>query len=235
MPPMGQVATREGGVLAVPGVEREFLRHQRQRVFDPCSSGFPDGSCGIIRCHAQAAVQWGRSALDAGVLQLESGGVLVYLVLLIAVAVAVTRARNRIEQVEGLDRRPELAPSRSERWKQAPGMEKAAFVVLALSAAVWLLLILPIGFAAAAVALGLAVWKRPYLEATLAPVVLIGGAVIAVYDLLLPLVRNDMDWGAALVNTALFGGLWILVGVLLRAAGRSPTASGNVTAHPVGP
>jgi hypothetical protein len=155
----------------------------------------------------------------------------VYLVLLIAVVFAVTRARNRIEQVEGPDRRAELAPPRSERWKQAPGVEKAAFVVLALSAAVWLLLILPIGFAAAAVALGLAVWKRPYLEATLAPVVLIGGTVIAVYDLLLPLVGDDVEWGAALINTALFGGLWILVGVLLRAAGRTATASGSVAAH----
>jgi len=154
----------------------------------------------------------------------------VYLVLLIAVVVAVTRARSRIEQVEGPDGRPARTPSRSDRWKQAPGVEKAAFVVMALSAAVWLLLILPIGFAAAAAALAAAVWKRPYLEATLAPVVVIGGAVIVVYDLLVPLVRDPGDWGAALVNSALFGGLWIVIGVLLGAAGRSGTASGTHTA-----
>ena len=104
-------------------------------------------------------------------------------------------------------------------------------MVLALSAVVWLLLILPIGFAAAAVALGVAVWKRPYLEATLAPVALIGGAVIAVYDLLVPLLRDEEDWGAAVLNTALFGGLWILVGVLLGAAGRSRSVSGVAPTH----
>ncbi len=155
----------------------------------------------------------------------------VYLVLLIAVAVAVARARSRIEQVEGPDGSRELTPSRRERWTAAPGSEKAALMVLALSAVVWLLLILPIGFAAAAVALGVAVWKRPYLEATLAPVALIGGAVIAVYDLLVPLLRDEEDWGAAVLNTALFGGLWILVGVLLGAAGRSRSVSGVAPTH----
>ena len=105
-----------------------------------------------------------------------------------------------------------------------------AFVVMALSAAVWLLLILPIGFAAAAAALAAAVWKRPYLEATLAPVVVIGGAVIVVYDLLVPLVRDPGDWGAALINTSVFGGLWIVIGVLLGAAGRSGTTSGTLPA-----
>lgn len=61
--------------------------------------------------------------------------------------------------------------------------------------------------------------------------VLLIAVVVAVYDLLLPLVGGDVEWGAALVNTALFGGPWILVGVLLRAAGRSATASGSVAAH----
>jgi hypothetical protein len=155
----------------------------------------------------------------------------VYLVLLIAVAVAVARARSRIEQVEGPDGSRASTPSRRDRWTAAPGSEKAALVVLALSAVVWLLLILPIGFAAAAVALGVAVWKRPYLEATLAPVALIGGAVIAMYDLLVPLLRDEEDRGAAVLNTALFGGLWILVGVLLGAAGRSRSAPGVAPTH----
>jgi hypothetical protein len=153
----------------------------------------------------------------------------VYLVLLIAVVVAVVRARGRIEQVEGPEGPPAVTLSRRERWTAAPGLEKAAFVVLGLSAVVWFLLILPIGFAAAAVALGAAVWKRPYLEATLAPVVLIGGAVIVLYDLAVPLLRDEGDWGAAVINTTLFGGLWILVGALLGAAGRSHAASTDAT------
>jgi hypothetical protein len=144
----------------------------------------------------------------------------ILVVLVIAVVIAVTRARKRIEQVEGSGDRRVIAPPRAERWRDAAGVEKAAFVVMAISAALWLLLILPVVFAAAVVALGLTVWKRPYLEETLAPVVLVGGAVIALYELLLPLLRDDGGWGASVVNAALFGGLWIVIGGLLQAAGR---------------
>jgi hypothetical protein len=156
----------------------------------------------------------------------------IYLVLLIAVVIAVRRATARIAVIEGHEGRREVAPTRGDRWGQAPGVEKAAFIVMAISAAMWTLLILPIGFAAAVVALGVAVWRRPYLEATLAPVVLIGGGAIALYDLLLPLLRDDGDWGASVINTAAFGGLWVLIGVLLLAAGRPRGASSSLPSSP---
>jgi uncharacterized membrane protein YgcG len=148
-------------------------------------------------------------------------GMPVYLVLVIAVAMALTRAKRRIEQVEGVGGQAVVAPPRAVRWRQAGGMEKAAFVVMAVAALVWFLLILTIGFAAAVIALGLAVWKRPYLEATLAPVVLIGGATIVLVDLGLSLAQGDGGWGAAVLNAAVFGGVWVIIGVLLWAAGRS--------------
>lgn len=145
----------------------------------------------------------------------------VYLVLVIAVATALTRAKRRMEQVEGPGGQPVVAPPRAVRWRQAGGMEKTAFVVMAVAALVWFLLILTIGFAAAVIALGLAVWKRPYLEATLAPVVLVGGAAIVLVDLGLSLAQEDGGWGAAALNAAVFGGVWLIIGVLLWAAGKS--------------
>jgi uncharacterized membrane protein YgcG len=143
----------------------------------------------------------------------------VYLVLVIAVAIAVTRAKRQIEQVEGTGGQPVVAPPRAVRWRQAGGTEKAAFVVMAVAALVWILLILPIGFAAAVIALGLAVWKRPYLEVTLAPVVLIGGATIVLIDLVLSLVQDDGGWGAGVLNAVIFGGVWMIIGALMWAAG----------------
>lgn len=104
-------------------------------------------------------------------------------------------------------------------------MEKAALILMAVAALVWFLLILPIGFAVAVIALGLAVWKRPYLEATLAPVVLIGGATIVLVDLVLSLVQDDGGWGAAVINAAVFGGVWMVIGALLWAAGRSSSVT----------
>lgn len=147
-----------------------------------------------------------------------------YLVLVIAIVVAVRRAGARIDEVEGADGHRAASLSRQDRWRQAAGKEKLTFTVMAIAAALWLLLILPVGFAAAVAWLGVVVWKRPYLEATLAPVVVVGGCVVAVYDLLVPLVRDDRDWGAAVLNAALFGGVWVLIGVLLVAAGRSSNA-----------
>lgn len=151
----------------------------------------------------------------------------VYLVLVIAVVVAAVRSRDRIQQIEGPQGPTGAPPSRRERWAGATGAEKALFLVLAAAGAVWLLLILPIGFAAAAVALGVTVWKRPYLEATLAPVVLVAGAVIASYDLLLALLQDESDWGAAAINTALFGGPWIVIGLLLRTAANARANSAS--------
>jgi hypothetical protein len=148
-----------------------------------------------------------------------------YLVLVIAIAMAVTRAKRQIEQIEGPDARRVVAPPRGVRWSQAGGMEKAAFILMAVAALLWFLLILPIGFAAAVIALGLAVWKRPYLEATLAPVVLIGGATIVLVDLVLSLVQDDGGWGAAVINAGVFGGVWMIIGVLLWAAGRSSSST----------
>ena len=92
---------------------------------------------------------------------------------------------------------------------------------MAVAALVWLLLILTIGFAAAVIALGLAVWKRPYLEATLAPVVLIVGASIVLVDLGLSLAQDDGGWGAAVLNAVVFGGVWVIIGALLWAVGGS--------------
>jgi hypothetical protein len=154
----------------------------------------------------------------------------ILVILVIAVVVAVNRARKRIVEVEGPGEHRVVAPPRAERWRDAVGVEKAAFVVMAISGALWLVLILPIAFAAAVAALGLTVWKRPYLEATLAPVVLIGGTAVLLYDLLLPVLRDDGDVGASVVTAALFGGLWILIGVLLRAAGRHSRAPDRASA-----
>ena len=154
--------------------------------------------------------------------RLETGsdeGVPIYLILAIAVVVGVDRARRQIERVEGSDRSKPDVPPRADRWRQADGVEKAAFVVMAACAMFWLLLILPIGFTAAVTALGIAVWRRPYLEATLAPVAIVGGAMIALYDVVLQLALSDGGWGAMFVNTVSFGGLWIVIGLLLRAAG----------------
>ncbi len=148
-------------------------------------------------------------------------GVPIYLILVIAVVIGVDRARKRIEQVEGAEGPRREVPSRGERWKQATGVEKATFTVMAMSAVFWLLLILPIGFTAAVVALGVAVWKRPYLEATLAPVAIVGGVAIALYDVVMRLAQDDDGgWGALLVNVLWFGGLWIVIGLLLRVSGR---------------
>ena len=144
----------------------------------------------------------------------------IYLILVIAVVIGVDRARKRIEQVEGADGTRREVPSRGERWKQAAGVERAAFIVMAMSAAFWLLLILPIGFTAAVVALAVAVWKRPYLEVALAPVAIVGGVAIALYDVLMRLVQDDGGWGALLVNVSWFGGPWIVIGLLLRTSGR---------------
>jgi uncharacterized membrane protein YgcG len=149
----------------------------------------------------------------------------IYLVLVIAVAIAVTRAKRRIEQVEGAGGEAAVAPPRAVRWRQAGGMEKAAFVVMAVAALVWILLILPIGFAAAVIALGVAVWKRPYLEVTLAPVVLVGGATIVLIDLLLSLVQDDGGVGAGALNAAIFGGVWMIIGALLWGAGSSSSGA----------
>jgi len=141
-----------------------------------------------------------------------------YLVLVIAVVIGVDRSRKRIEQVEGTEgHRPGALP-RGERWKQATRVEKAAFIVMAMSAVLWLLLILPIGFTAAVIALGVAVWKRPYLEATLAPVAIVGGVAIALYDVVMGLVRDDGGWGALLTNVSWLGGPWIIIGLLLKAS-----------------
>jgi hypothetical protein len=148
-------------------------------------------------------------------------GMPIYLILVIAVVIGVDRARKRIEQVEGTDRPRREAPGRGERWNLATGVEKAAFIVMAMSAVFWLLLILSIGFTAAVIALGVAVWKRPYLEATLAPVAIVGGVAIALYDVGMRLVRDDGGWGALLVNVLWFGGLWIVIGLLLQASARS--------------
>jgi hypothetical protein len=146
----------------------------------------------------------------------------IYLILVIAVVIGVDRARKRIEQVEGAEGPRREVPSRVERWKQAAGVEKAAFIVMAMSAAFWLLLILPIGFTAAVIALAVAVWNRPYLEATLAPVAIVGGVAIALYNVVMPLVQDDGGWGALLVNVLWFGGLWIIIGLLLHASARLP-------------
>jgi len=148
-------------------------------------------------------------------------GMPIYLILVIAVVVGVNRARKRIEQVEGADGPRPGVGSRGERWNQAARVEKAAFIVMALSAAFWFLLILPIGFTAAVVALGVAVWKRPYLESTLAPVAIVGGVAMSLYDVVMRLAQDDGGWGALLVNLLWFGGLWIVIGLLLQAAGRS--------------
>ena len=141
-----------------------------------------------------------------------------YLILLIAVVIGVDRGRKRIVDVEGTGGPGPAPRSRRERWAQAGGRERAMFVMMGVSGLLWLLLILPIGFAAAVVALGLAVWKRPYLEATLAPVVVTGGVVLIAYDAVWQLARGDANWGAALVNSALFGGLWAVIGLLMLAA-----------------
>jgi hypothetical protein len=142
-----------------------------------------------------------------------------YLILLVAVVVGVDRGTKTIERVEGSNRSRSDLPPRRDRWRQASGVEKTAFVVMAACAAFWLLLILPIGFTAAVTALGIAVWRRPYLELTLAPVAVVGGLLVALYDVVLELVRDDGGWGATVVNAVSFGGLWIIIGLLLRAAG----------------
>ena len=107
------------------------------------------------------------------------------------------------------------------------GVERAMFVVMALSGMLWLVLILPIGFAAAVAALGLAVWKRPGLEATLAPVVVAGGAAVVAFDVVLTLLRDPGDWGAAVVNSLLFGGLWVVIGLLMSAASNTAADAGD--------
>lgn len=82
------------------------------------------------------------------------------------------------------------------------------------------------------IALGVAVWKRPYLERPLAPVVVIGGAVIALYGVLPRLVGDgDGGWGAVLINALAFGGLWIVIGVLLGVASRGSELAGRSPAH----
>lgn len=153
----------------------------------------------------------------------------VYLVLLIAVLMAVSRAKRQIEDVEGIGGQRVVAPPRAVRWREASGTEKAAFIVMAVAALLWILLILPIGFAAAVIALGLAVWKRPYLEATLAPVVLVGGATIVLLDLVLSLARDDGGWAAGVVNALVFGGVWMIIGALLWSAGRSSGGAFHAT------
>ncbi len=144
----------------------------------------------------------------------------IHLILVIAVVIGVDRARKRIEQVEGTEGpRPE-ARDRGQRWQQATRVEKVAFIVMAISAAFWLLLILPIGFTAAAGALGVTVWRRPYLEATLAPAAIVGGVAIALYDVVMQLVHDDGGLGALLTGVSWFGGPWIIIGLLLRVSAR---------------
>ena len=170
--------------------------------------------------------RYGREALAAEASLPHLEAMPVYLVLAVGVGIAIMRSRARIAEVEPPDAPPAAPVSRKERWATANGAEKCAFVIIGASALVWLLLILPIGFAAAAVVLGIAVWKRPYLEPVVAPVALAGGALITLYDLIIALVREEHDWGALAVSIALFGAIWMVIGALLWTAGRSHGSAG---------
>lgn len=144
-----------------------------------------------------------------------------YLLLAVAAVVGVIRAQKRIAAVEGPGGAGPRAVPRTDRWQEAPSTEKAAFVVMAVSAVVWLLLILTAGFAVAVAALGYTIWKRPYLSADLAPVALSLGLAVAVVNILLWPEGFIESPGAAVLNLALFAGPWLAIGALLWATARN--------------
>lgn len=151
-----------------------------------------------------------------------------YLLLLVAVVVAVLLARRRIHEVEGDGSRLEPVPA-AQRWATASGIEKAAFIVMGLAAAGWLVLIIPIFNVVAVGALAYTVWKRPYLAGDLAPVAIGFGALGGVLDFVVGALR-DTGLGAAASVAGLIYAPWLVIGVLLLLAG-GRTPSSEVEGH----
>ena len=142
-----------------------------------------------------------------------------WLVFLVAVVVGVLVVRRSIREVEGVDRHPVERTGFSDRWSRTTGMERAAFIVMALSMIVWIGLILFIPVAVAMGAVGWMIWGRPYLARPLGQVVLWSGIAAAI-SLNVPF-RGDEGIGATVTGVILVHVPWIVVGLLLLRTGVS--------------
>lgn len=160
--------------------------------------------------------------------------VLFFPVLLVFVIGGAVVAHRRIQEADRAHRWP--APTPQGRWHAATGAERAALIVMVVSAVVWTVFVVTAPAALAMAAAFWAVWRHPDLERPLGLVTI--GYGVAVMVATLPF-GGSTGAGSVLFNAALVGLPALASGVMLvlaahttEGARRPPPARPLSGAHP---